>query len=255
MDALFVHIQLYATQYALTAVFLAALIESIAVIGLLIPSSIIMTSIGLMIGHGEVNFWLAWLLAALGCMVGDWGSFLTGHYFTVPLRKARPLQRYTSQINKIEHALHQHSLLTIFWGRHIGPTRPIVPLVAGMLNLPLQKFVLPNFLACATWPPVYLLPGLLAGVALGIPDGQDLGAFRVWLILCAISCTLAVWLCWRYWRVDRQKTDIFSRWLTPSRLRIAAPISLIVAVISTILLLQQPLMPLYAKQVWLIIRP
>ncbi|MGL4958195.1 MAG: DedA family protein, partial [Plesiomonas sp.] len=87
MDALFVHIQLYATQYALTAVFLAALIESIAVIGLLIPSSIIMTSIGLMIGHGEVNFWLAWLLAALGCMVGDWGSFLTGHYFTVPLRK------------------------------------------------------------------------------------------------------------------------------------------------------------------------
>ncbi|MGL5007502.1 MAG: DedA family protein [Plesiomonas sp.] len=254
MDALLTHVQLYAAQYALSAVFLAALIESIAVIGLLIPSSIIMTSIGLMIGHGEVNFWLAWLLAALGCMVGDWGSFLIGHYFTVPLRKARPLQRYTSQISKIEHALHQHSMLTIFWGRHIGPTRPIVPLVAGMLNLPVQKFVLPNFLACATWPPVYLLPGLLAGVALDIPHGQDLGLFRFWLIACTVSCTLAVWWCWRYWRADRQKEDFFSRILTPTRLRILAPLALLAAVISTLLLLKQPMMPLYAQHVWQIIR-
>ncbi|QOH79415.1 DedA family protein [Plesiomonas shigelloides] len=246
MEALLNHLQLYAMHYALSAAFLAALIESIALIGLLVPSSVIMTSIGLLIGHGEVNFWLAWLAATLGCMVGDWGSYLAGHYFQAPLRNFRPLQRYQSTISKIEYALHQHSMPTIFWGRHIGPTRPIVPLAAGMLNLPPRSFALPNFLACATWPPVYLLPGILAGVALGIPQGQSVGLFRVLLLLSATGMFFSVWLGWRWLRHDQRPADWFSKYLTLPRLRWLTLVSLLLAVVSTLWLLQQPLMPLYA---------
>lgn len=85
-------------------------------------------------------------------------------------------------------------------GRFIGPTRPLVPLVAGMLDLSPYKFAIPNIIGCVSWPPVYLLPGILAGVAINIPAGESTGQFRLLLLCSALLLWLACWLLWRWGR-------------------------------------------------------
>ncbi len=45
------------------------------------------------------------------------------------------MKKNKALLDKTEHALHQHSMFTILVGRFVGPTRPLVPMVAGMLDL------------------------------------------------------------------------------------------------------------------------
>ncbi len=73
-------------------------------------------------------------------------------------------------------------MFTILVGRFVGPTRPLVPMVAGMLDLPVAKFITPNIIGCLLWPPFYFLPGILAGAAIDIPAGMQSGEFK-WLLL------------------------------------------------------------------------
>lgn len=42
-------------------------------------------------------------------------------------------------------------MFTILVGRFVGPTRPLVPMVAGMLDLPVAKFITPNIIGCLLW--------------------------------------------------------------------------------------------------------
>lgn len=73
------------------------------------------------------------------------------------------MKKNKALLDKTEHALHQHSMLTILIGRFVGPTRPLVPMVAGMLDLPVAKFIPPNIIGCLLWPPLYFLPGIRRG--------------------------------------------------------------------------------------------
>ncbi len=82
-------------------------------------------------------------------------------------------------------------MITILIGRFVGPTRPLVPMVAGMLDLPVAKFVLPNIIGCLLWPPLYFLPGILAGAAIDIPADENSASFK-WLLLGR--------RCWPGWR-------------------------------------------------------
>ncbi len=101
------------------------------------------------------------------------------------------MKKNRALLEKTEHALHQHSMITILIGRFVGPTRPLVPMVAGMLDLPVAKFVLPNIIGCLLWPPLYFLPGILAGAAIDIPADENSASFK-WLLLGR--------RCWPGWR-------------------------------------------------------
>lgn len=58
-------------------------------------------------------------------------------------------------------------MFTILVGRFVGPTRPLVPMVAGMLDLPVAKFITPNIIGCLLC--AVLLPArILAGAAIDI---------------------------------------------------------------------------------------
>src|SRR5699024_5730430 len=138
--------------------------------------------LGALIGTGELSVWHAWLAGSVGSLLGDWISFWLGWRFKKPLHRWSFLKKNKALLDKTEHALHQHSMFTILVGRFVGPTRPLVPMVAGMLDLPVAKFITPNIIGCLLWPPFYFLPGILAGAAIDIPAGMQSGEFK-WLLL------------------------------------------------------------------------
>ena len=152
-------------EWALFAVALVTFLESLALVGLLLPGTVMMASLGALVGSGELGLYPAWAAGFAGCLIGDWVSYGIGWKFQGPLHRWKYLQKYKGLLDKTEHALHQHSMFTILVGRFVGPTRPLIPLAAGMLELPVRKFLPPNIIGCILWPPLYLLPGILAGVA------------------------------------------------------------------------------------------
>jgi hypothetical protein len=115
------------------------------------------------------------------------------------------MKKNKALLDKTEHALHQHSMITILIGRFVGPTRPLVPMVAGMLDLPVAKFILPNIIGCLLWPPLYFLPGILAGAAIDIPTNEHSASFKWLLLAAALLVWLAGWLCWRLWRSAKMR--------------------------------------------------
>ncbi|VDZ05340.1 DedA family integral membrane protein [Escherichia coli] len=54
------------------AVVLVAFLESLALVGLILPGTVLMAGLGALIGSGELSFWHAWLAGIVGCLLGDW---------------------------------------------------------------------------------------------------------------------------------------------------------------------------------------
>ena len=152
-------------------------------------------------------------------------------------------------MDKTEHALHAHSMFTIIVGRFVGPTRPLIPLVAGMLELPVRKFIPPNLIGCILWPPLYLLPGILAGVAIDVPKDASSGMFK-WLLLgVALLVWFGCWLCWRWLRAKKQN-DWATPFLPVARLRWLAPLVAVLAIASFTAIQFHPMMPIFRHLLW-----
>lgn len=245
MQAILEHVISLATAWTLVAIALVAFLESLALVGLILPGTVMMAALGAMIGSGNVNFWYAWLAGIAGCLMGDWISFWLGQRFRVPLRRWSFIRKNKALLDKTEHALHQHSLFTILVGRFVGPTRPIVPMVAGMLELPVAKFLPPNLIGCLLWPPVYFLPGILAGAAIDIPAGEQSGHFKGLLLLAAVLLWLTLWMGWRLWRSGKAGLDRLTAYLPKHRLYWLVPVLACGAVFAITLLVRHPLMPVY----------
>lgn len=250
MDA---YLQQFITQslaFTLMIIMLMTFLESLALVGLLLPGTVMMASIGALIGGGKVDFYLAWAASVLGCLLGDWISYFIGRAFKGPLHRWSFLKKHKSLLDQTERALHQHSTMTVLIGRFVGPTRPLVPMVAGMLDLPPQRFALPNIIGCLLWPPVYLFPGILAGVALYIPSSSNSLLFKWLLFDVAVLLWLATWLSWRWWREGKRRADKLSRWLSRGKLRIACGASWVAALVCFFYLYHQPMMPVYQRLLW-----
>ncbi|MCL5498388.1 DedA family protein [Escherichia coli] len=245
MQALLEHFVTQSTAYTLIAIALVAFLESLALVGLILPGTVMMAALGALIGSGDVNFWHAWMAGIVGCLLGDWISFWLGWRFKKPLHRWSFIRKNKALLNKTEHALHQHSMFTILVGRFVGPTRPVVPMVAGMLDLPVTKFIPPNILGCLLWPPFYFLPGILAGAAIDIPAGEQSGNFKWLLLLAAVLLWLAFWMCWRLWRSGKAGLDRLTVWLPRRRLFWLAPLLMVGAVFAVTILVRHPLMPIY----------
>ncbi len=117
MQALLEHFITQSTLYSLIAVLLVAFLESLALVGLILPGTVLMAGLGALIGSGELNFWHAWLVGIIGCLMGDWISFWLGWRFKKPLHRWSFMKKNKSLLDKTEHALHQHSMFTILVGR------------------------------------------------------------------------------------------------------------------------------------------
>ncbi|MDF7761834.1 DedA family protein [Kosakonia cowanii] len=245
MEALLEHFITQSAMYSLVAIALVAFFESLALVGLILPGTVMMAALGALIGSGEVNFWHAWLAGIVGCLLGDWISFWLGWRFKKPLHRWSFLKKHKALLDKTEHALHEHSLFTILVGRFVGPTRPLVPMVAGMLDLPIRKFLPPNIIGCLLWPPFYFLPGILAGAAIDIPADMQSSSFKWLLLLTAVVLWLACWLCWRLWRVGKSGSDRLTPYLPRQRLLWVAPGTMVMAIAAVVMLAKHPLMPIY----------
>lgn len=150
------------------AVFLISLSESLVVVGLFVPGVIMMFGIGALVAAGAMELFptLAW--AAAGAVAGDGMSYWVGYHYQDRLRTMWPFSRHPQLLARGEEFFRRHGGKSIVFGRFVGPVRPIVPVVAGMLRMRASRFLFTNVLSAVTWAPTYTLPGVVFGASLGI---------------------------------------------------------------------------------------
>jgi len=180
-------------SYAGLMTFIISAAESIAIIGTLIPGTIMMPAIGTLVGAGIIPFYSTLFWAILGAIAGDNVSFWTGRYFNERLPTFWPFRKYPSLLAKGEKFVHHHGMKSVFIGRFVGPVRALVPLVAGMLKMPPLKFILTSICSAIGWAPVYMLPGILLGAAsLQLPPDVAVHAL-VSLLLIGLFIVFCIW--------------------------------------------------------------
>ena len=124
---------------ALGAVFAAALLEALAVIGTVIPGSSIVFAGGVLIGLGALDPWLTAALAVAGAILGDGISYSLGRHYHEQIRSVWPMKRYPRLFDRGQAYFEKNGGKSVFLGRFLGPVRAIVPVVAGMSNMPPAK--------------------------------------------------------------------------------------------------------------------
>jgi membrane protein DedA with SNARE-associated domain len=145
--------------------FLITFIESLAIIGLVIPGSVTLSAIGGLVGSGVVPATPIFIWAICGAILGDAISYWIGYHYHDKLKKMWPFYRFPKLIAKGENFFRKHGGKGIFISRFIGPMRPVMPLIAGMMRVHPAKFIIVEFISGILWAPVYMLPGILVGAA------------------------------------------------------------------------------------------
>ncbi|MBC7706362.1 MAG: VTT domain-containing protein [Rhodoferax sp.] len=175
---------------ALGAVFAASLMESVAVIGTVVPGSTVVVAAGILIGLQALDPWWAAGLAVLGATLGDGFSFWLGHRHNEKLRAWWPLSAHPELLVRGQAYFAEHGGTSVFLGRFLGPVRAIVPVVAGMSGMPVFRFTVVNVLSAMAWSAAHLLPGAIFGASL-----QLVGAVSARLLILLVGVVAVGWLC------------------------------------------------------------
>ncbi len=153
-------------QWLAAGLFLTALLESLAIAGLVIPGVAILFAVAALAGKTGMPLGEALAWAWAGAILGDGLSYLLGRQLKGRLHTVWPFSRYPKMLQRGEHFFLLHGGKSVVIGRFVGPIRPVLPLVAGAFRMPWQRFFTFNILSAIGWAPVYILPGFLVGSAL-----------------------------------------------------------------------------------------
>ena len=195
------------------AVFLIAFGESLLAVGLVVPGVVMMFGVGTLIAMGIMNLWITLVWAFAGAVAGDGLSFWLGRHYQGRLREMWPLRRYPVLMARGEQFFQKHGGKSILFGRFVGPVRPFIPAIAGMLGMPPLRFVTINVLSALAWAPAYTLPGVVFGASLGMASEI---ASRLTVLALAVLAILwfTVWLVYRsYSYLQPRGTVILERLL------------------------------------------
>jgi membrane protein DedA with SNARE-associated domain len=152
-------------SWALLITFLISLSESLAIIGSLVPGSVTMTAIGILAGSGVMDIGLTFLAATAGAVAGDWVSYALGHTFSDRLTDIWPFKQYPRWLKYGKHYFMRHGGKSVIIGRFVGPLRSIIPVIAGIMRMNHWHFLLANAVSAVGWSILYLIPGVLIGMA------------------------------------------------------------------------------------------
>jgi undecaprenyl-diphosphatase len=147
-------------------IFFIALIESLAIVGILVPGVIFMLIIGAYLATDQFSFIYAIILTFAGAVAGDAISYYLGYRYKNKLTTVWPISRYPNTFKKGIQFFNRHGMKSVILGRFIGPIRPIIPAIAGMFEMPRKQFFISNIFSALIWAPVILLPGYVIGLSL-----------------------------------------------------------------------------------------
>ncbi len=176
---------------ALAVAFLAAIIEAVAVLGVLIPGTPILMAVAgaaAMAGQPMTPFLV---LSIIGAVIGDFVSFWVGGRFSGRLRRVWPFSRRPELMANAMRFFERYGVYSVALCRFVPVLRSTVPLVAGMAGMGRRQFVMANVASAIVWAPVHIYPAQLAGLSLEQLKDGDWQSGALWGGMLLTGCAAA----------------------------------------------------------------
>jgi undecaprenyl-diphosphatase len=177
--------------YALAVAFIAAIVEAVAVLGVLIPGTPILMAVAgaaAMAGQSMMPFLL---LSIIGAVIGDFMSFWVGRRFSVRLGGIWPFARRPELMVNAVRFFDRYGVYSVALCRFVPVLRSTVPLVAGMAGMRQRHFVMANVASAFVWAPVHIYPAQLAGLSLEQLRDGDWQSGVLWGAVLLAGCAAA----------------------------------------------------------------
>ncbi len=180
-------------EWALVIAFLAAIIEALAIVGTVVPGTVIVMGVAgaaAAAGQPMIPFLL---VAILGAVVGDFLSYWIGFRYRLTIRQWWPLPQRPWLMESADRFFARYGAYSVALCRFIPVLRSTVPLVAGITGMSRRRFLLANVSSALVWAPAHVWPAQLAGLSI---DRLRAGDWESAAFLAAgvVACCVAVWV-------------------------------------------------------------
>lgn len=159
--------------------------ESIVVLGVLIPTTLLLLLTGGFVAAGALPFWPAAIAATVGAVLGDLVNFWVGRRYGERALQSSLAERYQAPIERSRLLFAQHGAKALLIGRFVGLIRPFVAAIAGACRMSPLIFIFIELIAAFVWA----VPQLVIGVAFGA--SLDLAAEVATRLVVVILALLA----------------------------------------------------------------
>lgn len=131
-----------------------------------VPSEAVMPPAGWLAYEGRMSFWLAFLAATLGTIVGSGLSYAMGYYGVRPF-----LEKYGKYVLVSPHHLdlthrffdRRGAAFAVFLSRFVPVVRHLISIPAGSARMPLVPFLVATTLGGGLWNLILLYAGFVLG--------------------------------------------------------------------------------------------
>lgn len=193
------HIQPYLDYFtanpgwAIVAIFLIAFGEALLIIGLFVPSTVVLVGAGTLVGTGHLPFWPVFLATVIGAIAGDQISYWAGRIYGDSLKLMWPLSRFPALVAKGEDFVSNHGGKSIAVGRFVPGVKAVVPGIVGMLGMSQPFFIFVNVTSGIIWAAAHVFPGILVGQGLALA-GEFSGRLTILFVLLLVILGVLGWV-------------------------------------------------------------
>ncbi len=179
-------------------VFLAAMLESSAFVGLIVPGETLTIFAGVLASSGVLSLPETIVAAAMGATLGDSIGYELGRKLGRPwlLRHGERVGLDGPRLARVDALFARHGGQAIVLARFIGLVRALAPFVAGAARMPYARFLLFNVIGAWAWAAAFVTLGYLLAESWWVVE-RWVG--RLGLILGVLVVVVAfVWMRLRY---------------------------------------------------------
>ena len=133
--------------------------ESIALLSLFVPSTILFIAIGGLHHAAGGSFVTVWLAGSAGAFLGDLLSYALGRVYKRDIGTIWPFRKRPGLMERSRLFAERHGGWGVIASKFLGPLRPFVPVMAGAFAMPVIAFVVASAVSCLMWAAVFLSPG------------------------------------------------------------------------------------------------
>ena len=189
--------------WAVTVMFLTSFGESFAFVSLLFPGTSLLIAAGALVAAGSLPYFPILAGAVIGAVLGDTVSFWIGHRFGGGIARLWPFTRSPELLPSGIRFFARHGGKSVFIGRFFGPIRAVIPLAAGVMRMPGERFWVANVTSAIVWAPMLLF----VGDAVGDIGGSLVGsANTVLLVFAGLTLFGIAGAIWAALKAARSKT-------------------------------------------------
>jgi membrane protein DedA with SNARE-associated domain len=161
------------SDWAAVVMFVTAFVESFLFLSLLFPGTSLLIAGGALVSAGSLPYLPTVAGAVGGAVLGDAVSFWIGGRFGRTVGRVRPFTRRPELLARGVRFFARHGGKSVFIGRFFGPVRAVIPLAAGIMDMPPGRFWVANIGSAIVRAPMLLFAGNVAGAIGGRLIGQE----------------------------------------------------------------------------------